>query len=115
MQQSSSNLQQQRQQQPQLASALEQKLSRIIIISNVLMQFVHTHTYTNTHEHIRPVTVCVLMAPQAMKERERERLERGRAREKVHGIIKYSFMAYEDRISVSREGREGKGRLGQVQ
>lgn len=76
MQQSSSNLQQQRQQQPQLASALEQKLSRIIIISNVLMQFVHTHIY----KHTRPVTVCVLMAPQAMKERERERGGEGERR-----------------------------------
>lgn len=112
MQQSSSNLQQQRQQQPQLASALEQKLSRIIIISNVLMQFVHTHIYKHTRTHTG--CHCVRVNGSAGYEREGTR-ERGRGREKVHGIIKYSFMAYEDRISVSREGREGKGRSGRVQ
>lgn len=108
MQQSSSNLQQQQQQQPQLASALEQKLSRIIIISNVLMQFVHTHARTHTHT----VCHCVRVNGSAGCGRVREGWERGG---KGRYMASSNILLWHARgkISVSRAGGEGKGRLGE--
>lgn len=55
--------------------------------------------------------MCVLMAPQATEERVKER---GRGREKVHGIIKYSFMAYERQNKRKPRGGRGRGQ-GQVE